>query len=88
MSFYTFLVYARTWPILGRLAYLGLKALGSEIPVSVTIGKGFLLHHGGVGVVIHPKTVIGNAPWLPKITVNAAAPSASVVTMRTTSAAL
>src|SRR3954462_6739532 len=60
MSFYTFLVYARRWPILGKLAYLGLKALGAEIPVSVAIGTGFLLHHGGVGVVIHPKTVIGN----------------------------
>ena len=59
MSFYTFLVYARTWPLLGRLAYLGLKALGAEIPLSVRIGPGFLLHHGGVGVVIHPKTIIG-----------------------------
>jgi serine O-acetyltransferase len=60
MSFYTFLVYARKWPMLGKLAYLGLKALGAEIPVSVAIGDGFLLHHGGVGVVIHPKTVIGD----------------------------
>lgn len=60
MSFYTFLVYARKWPLLGKLAYFGLKALGAEIPVSVAIGPGFLLHHGGVGVVIHPKTVIGN----------------------------
>jgi serine O-acetyltransferase len=60
MSFYTLLVYARTWPILGKLAYYALKALGAEIPVSVAIGPGFLLHHGGVGVVVHPKTVIGN----------------------------
>ncbi len=60
MSFYTFLVYARKWPLVGRLAYFGLKALGAEIPVSVAIGNGFLLQHGGVGVVIHPKTVIGN----------------------------
>ncbi len=59
MSFYTFLVYARQWPVLGKLAYVGLKALGAEIPVSVAIGPGFLLHHGGVGVVIHPKTIIG-----------------------------
>jgi len=59
MSFYTFLVYARKWPVLGRLAYLALKALGAEIPLSVAIGAGFLLHHGGVGVVIHPRTVIG-----------------------------
>ena len=59
MSFYTFLVYARKWPVLGKLAYFGLKILGAEIPVSVAIGPGFLLHHGGAGVVIHPKTVIG-----------------------------
>lgn len=45
--------------MLGKLAYFGLKALGAEIPVSVAIGPGFLLHHGGVGVVIHPKTTIG-----------------------------
>ena len=59
MSFYERLVYARRWPILGRLAYFLLKLLGVEIPLSVKIGPGFLLHHGGVGVVIHPKTVIG-----------------------------
>jgi serine O-acetyltransferase len=60
MSLYTFLVYAREWPLLGKLAYFGLKALGAEIPRSVRIGKGFLLHHGGVGVVIHPQTTIGD----------------------------
>lgn len=43
----------------GRVAYGLLKLLGAEIPRSVEIGPGFLLHHGGMGVVIHPKTVIG-----------------------------
>lgn len=59
MSFYEFLVYARQNRLFGKLAYFGLKLLGAEIPVSVAIGPGFLLHHGGVGVVVHPKTVIG-----------------------------
>ncbi|NCP86125.1 MAG: hypothetical protein CO094_03445 [Anaerolineae bacterium CG_4_9_14_3_um_filter_57_17] len=59
MSFYERLVYWRNSRIFGRLAYLALKLLGVEIPLSVAIGPGFLLHHGGVGVVIHPKTVIG-----------------------------
>jgi serine O-acetyltransferase len=59
MSFYEMLVYARTKPFFGRLAYLGLKLLGVEIPLPVQIGPGFLLHHGGMGVVIHPKTVVG-----------------------------
>lgn len=53
------LVYARKKPVFGRLAYFALKLLGVEIPLSVQIGAGFLLHHGGMGVVIHPKTVIG-----------------------------
>ena len=59
MSFYERLVYARNSQFFGGLAYFLLKLLGAEIPRSVSIGPGFLLHHGGVGVVIHPKTVIG-----------------------------
>ena len=56
---YSSLVYARTWPVAGRLAYYFLKLLGAEIPLTVKIGPGFLLEHGGFGVVIHSKTVIG-----------------------------
>ena len=59
MSIYERLVYARKSRFWGKLAYILLKLLGAEIPLSVAIGPGFLLHHGGVGVVIHPKTVIG-----------------------------
>ena len=59
MSFYERLVYARGNKLIGKLAYFLLKLLGAEIPLSVPIGPGFLLHHGGVGVVIHPKSVIG-----------------------------
>jgi serine O-acetyltransferase len=59
MSFYESLIYARRNPLFGRLTYTLLKLLGAEIPLSVQIGPGFLLHHGGVGVVIHPKTSIG-----------------------------
>ncbi len=46
--------------MLGRLAYLALKALGAEIPLTVRIGRDFELAHGGFGVVIHPKTSIGD----------------------------
>ncbi len=59
MSIYERLVYARNSRWFGKLAYFLLKLLGVEIPRSVKIGPGFLLHHGGMGVVIHPKTVIG-----------------------------
>lgn len=55
----TTLVYARTWPVVGRLAYYILKLLGVEIPLRVPVGEGFELVHGGVGVVVHSRTVIG-----------------------------
>jgi len=57
---YTRLVYARNSRMLGRIAYLTLKILGVEIPVSVQIGNDFELAHGGFGVVIHPCTRIGD----------------------------
>ena len=59
-DFYTHLVYARETPILGKLFYYLLKLLGSEIPLSVTIGEDFLLEHGGHGVVVHSKAQIGD----------------------------
>jgi serine O-acetyltransferase len=59
-NLYTRLVYARESPIFGRLAYTLLKALGTEIPKSVKIGKNFHLVHGGIGTVIHPNCVIGD----------------------------
>jgi serine O-acetyltransferase len=55
----TSLVYARYWPILGRLAYYALKLLGVEIPQRVPVGRDFELAHGGVGVVVHSHSVIG-----------------------------
>ena len=57
---FTRLVYARNKPLVGKLAYYALKALGVEIPRSVKIGENFELAHGGNGVVIHSKAVIGN----------------------------
>jgi serine O-acetyltransferase len=57
---YTSLVYARRSRLFGRPAYFLLKLLGAEIPRAVRIGRDFLLLHGGFGVVIHPRTVIGD----------------------------
>jgi serine O-acetyltransferase len=59
-DFYTALVYARTRPVLGPLAYYALKLLGVEFPVSVPVGRDFELAHGGFGVVIHSRSVIGD----------------------------
>ena len=58
-DFYTRLVYARQkWPF-RKAGYYLLKLLGSEIPVSVPVGPGFILEHGGHGVVVHSKAKIG-----------------------------
>ncbi len=57
---FTGLLYARRWPLVGRLAYFALKLLASEIPLSVNFGEDCLLVHGGFGVVIHPKTQVGS----------------------------
>ena len=56
----TSLVYARRWPILGQLAYYALKLLGVEIPRGVAVGRDFELAHGGVGVVVHSRSKIGD----------------------------
>ena len=69
----TRLVYARQNRLFGRLAYLALKLLGVEIPRPVPVGPGFELAHGGVGVVIHSKAVIGeNVKIYPGVTVGRA----------------
>ena len=57
---YTRLLYWRTSPVVGRLAYLTLKLLGVEVPQGVKIGRDCLLVHGGFGTVIHPVSVIGS----------------------------
>ncbi len=57
---YSQLVYARKAPIIGGLAYFMLKLLGIEIPRSVKVGEKIELAHGGFGVVIHPRSTIGN----------------------------
>ena len=59
-DFYTSLVYTRSNPLLGRLAYITLKLLGIEIPLSVRVGDDFILEHGGFGVVVHSRTTIGS----------------------------
>lgn len=59
-DFPTRLVYLRRSALFGRAAYLLLKLLGVEIPRPVPVGRDFELAHGGVGVVIHSRSVIGD----------------------------
>jgi serine O-acetyltransferase len=59
MDLYTWLVYARQRRVVGKLAYYTLKLLGIELPRSVEVGEGLELAHGGFGVVVHSKSVIG-----------------------------
>ncbi|RPI78190.1 MAG: hypothetical protein EHM41_26050 [Chloroflexi bacterium] len=72
-DFHTSLLYARNHPVFGKLAYFALKVLGVEVPRSVGIGKDCLLEHGGFGVVIHSKAVIGDRVKIyPNVTVGRA----------------
>jgi serine O-acetyltransferase len=47
-------------PGAGVLARQGLLLLGVDIPPSVRIGADFRLQHRGRGVVLHPRTTIGD----------------------------
>lgn len=70
---YTSLVYVRRLPLLGKLAYFALKILGVEMPLSVQIGEGVQVEHGGFGIVIHSKTRVGSRVKLyPGVTVGRA----------------
>jgi len=60
MDFFTALVYTRNRPVIGRVAYYLLKLLGVEFPRSVRVGEHLILEHGGFGVVIHSRTMIGD----------------------------
>lgn len=54
------LVAHRSTRVVGPVCRIGLRLLGVSIPRSVRIGDGLTLLHGGHGVVIHPRTTIGN----------------------------
>ncbi len=56
----TTLAYASKKPLIGSLAYFALKLLGVELPRAVPIGADLEIAHGGFGVVIHSKAVIGS----------------------------
>ncbi len=60
MDFITRLTYLRRNPVFGGIAYYALKILGVEIPHSVPIGTDLEIAHGGFGIVVHSKAVIGH----------------------------
>ena len=60
MDFVTHLAYLSKKSLIGKLAYLGLKILGVELPRPVPIGADLEIAHGGFGIVIHSKAQIGN----------------------------
>lgn len=47
-------------PIAKTLYWLNRLVFSCDIPCSVKIGKNLHLPHFGLGVVIHPRTIIGN----------------------------
>jgi serine O-acetyltransferase len=60
MDFITRLTYLSKKPLIGRLAYLGLKLLGVEMPRPVPTGTDLEIAHGGFGIVVHSKAQIGD----------------------------
>lgn len=56
----TYLVKLYRIPVLRRIAWVFIKLLGVDIPVSVVLGNNVRFPHNSVGTVIHPDTIIGN----------------------------
>lgn len=54
------LIYARTWPVLGRFVHELLLIYGIDIAKTVRIGEGLLVEHRGHGIVIYPTVELGN----------------------------
>lgn len=54
-------LYNRRIPLLPKLITRFIRLMFSaEIPCSCTLGKGVQLKHGGLGIVIHDKAIIGD----------------------------
>ena len=54
-------LYSKRIPLLPRLFQKIIFLIyNSNVPASVEIGKGTVFGHGGIGVVIHQRSVIGN----------------------------
>lgn len=60
MRFAAALVRARSRRVLGPVAVGVLRLYGADVPAAVSIGEDFMLHHRGLGVVIHHQTRIGD----------------------------
>ena len=58
MKLMRFLLGLYSYPILGGIARQLVFLLGADIPRSVRIGDRFNLKHRGLGVVLHPDTII------------------------------
>lgn len=57
----SYYLHTKKIPVFPRiLQYLIFLIYNSNIPASVKIGKGSIFGHGGIGVVIHERTIIGD----------------------------
>jgi serine O-acetyltransferase len=59
MDLITRLVYLSKRPLIGPLAYYGLKVLGVEWPRRAPVGPQLEVAHGGFGIVVHPAARLG-----------------------------
>lgn len=52
--------YEKKWPIIPGLLMRIIRVVYScDLPVNLKLGNGVILKHNGLGVVIHPKAVVG-----------------------------
>jgi serine O-acetyltransferase len=54
------LVYAQRIPVLGRVARWLLRWRGTDIDPAALTGHGLRIRHGGMGIVVHPSTCLGD----------------------------
>jgi len=69
------LIYLQQLRIVGALVRQFLLLLGVDVPRSVRIGKRLRVHHRGRGIVLHPRTVLGNDVTIyPNVTIGRGRP--------------
>lgn len=54
------LIHLQQRPLIGKLATEILSIYGVEFPPQVKIGTGLVVHHRGQGIIVSPRTTIGN----------------------------
>lgn len=60
MQVIEFLLVLQKRRFVGRFVRQIMMLIGVDVPRTVTIGRGLRVYHRGYGLVVHPKTIIGD----------------------------